>query len=633
MKIARISALGLVPLATFVFWTGCSASNTPDGADAGTGGSGSDGIGLDDDGITPDGGGGGGSGYIAEEWSAEPVIDDGAPANAASLFDGAAVGTGPCVREPQNGSMVPKNWLRPRFNLAAAGGETLFEIKLSSEAAEGKTLTVYTTNAAYAMKGGFFAWIANKATQAPVKVNVAIRATTATGGAVSSSATSFVVAPVTAGGSMVYWASKASGDVPANSRLEGFRIGDEATITALVPGDVQESGIRREDYSVKDDRGSGAGKVSCIGCHTSTPDGTAAVFNDGFPWSAVAVSIEESSKGQRAGGVTDLGARLLQMPFIGTTTFSPAFWGSSKIAVSTLTTGDYYGAGRNVTTAADLIWVNVGIEGDGNLGADGASANARIAELLGTGWGKIARTGDTGAVANPAWSPDGTTIAYASVTQVAGSHVGGLVVPGDCGGRDCPTTGSTESNIYTVPYAAGAGGTATPVPGASVAGAAEYYPDYSSDGKFIAFNRDASTIGYIYYRPNAEINVIPAAGGTAHRLVANDPPACTGEASPGVINSWAKWSPNSEIAGGVTYYWVVFSSARQYNEKFNLTPDQYTPANLDTRSSQLYLAAVAVAADGTITSYPAAYIWNQSKDTSNLTPAWDEFKIPEVPVR
>jgi hypothetical protein len=100
-----------------------------------------------------------------------------------------------------------------------------------------------------------------------------------------------------------------------------------------------------------------------------------------------------------------------------------------------------------------------------------------------------------------------------------------------------------------------------------------------------------------------------------------------------VINSWPKWGPSVETAGGATYYWVIFSSARSYPEQFNVPPDYYTPTALDTRSSQLYLAAVVVDGNGGIQSYPGVYVWNQTTDTSNLTPAWDEFKIPPVPVK
>ncbi|MCH2108882.1 MAG: hypothetical protein MK135_06100, partial [Polyangiaceae bacterium] len=191
----------------------------------------------------------------------------------------------------------------------------------------------------------------------------------------------------------------------------------------------------------------------------------------------------------------------------------------------------------------------------------------------------------------------------------------------------------TESDLYTVPFNDGAGGPATKVPGASDPGVAEYYPDFSADDQLIAYNR-AGTDGYIYYRPDGQINVIAAAGGTPTNLIANQPPVCTGESADNVINSWPKWSPSvSTDAAGGKYYWLVFSSARAYDGTFIVPRDYYTPVELDTRSSQLYLTAVYVAADQSVTSYPAVYIWNQNSSTSNLTPAWDEFKIPPQIVR
>src|SRR5690606_28998478 len=104
------------------------------------------------------------------------------------------------------------------------------------------------------------------------------------------------------------------------------------------------------------------------------------------------------------------------------------------------------------------------------------------------------------------------------------------------------------------PFGGGQGGPATPVAGAAEVAHAEYYPDYSGDDRLIAFTRVsdfAQTFAsltdqsdrMIYYRPESEIFVVPASGGTALRLAANDPPACTGESSPGLHNSWPKWSP------------------------------------------------------------------------------------------
>src|SRR5579859_6985758 len=60
-----------------------------------------------------------------------PVLTTGAPPNAPQLFGAPdQPGTGPCLYEPELGSLFPNNWLRPRFRWNAANQENLFEIKL-----------------------------------------------------------------------------------------------------------------------------------------------------------------------------------------------------------------------------------------------------------------------------------------------------------------------------------------------------------------------------------------------------------------------------------------------------------------------------------------------------------------------
>ena len=93
------------------------------------------------------------------------------------------------------------------------------------------------------------------------------------------------------------------------------------------------------------------------------------------------------------------------------------------------------------------------------------------------------------------------------------------------------------------------------------------------------------------------------------RIAANTPPLCTGEVSPGVDNSWPKWSPLVETKNGKQYYWLTFSSTRSLNGK-----------------PQLYVSAITVEGD-VITTYPALYLWNQPANESNHTPAWDDFQI------
>ncbi len=148
--------------------------------------------------------------------------------------------------------------------------------------------------------------------------------------------------------------------------------------------------------------------------------------------------------------------------------------------------------------------------------------------------------------------------------------------------------------------------------------------------------------GRIYYHPQGEIYVVPSAGGSPVRLAANDPPACTGEVSPGVTNSWPKWSPTVRTGPegtpheGKRYYFLLFSSARRSPFRLGQGP-----------ASQLYLTTLVELPGGELRSYLAMYLWNQSFEitgeaadgtaivtplqTSNLTPAFDEFVIPPRP--
>jgi len=136
--------------------------------------------------------------------------------------------------------------------------------------------------------------------------------------------------------------------------------------------------------------------------------------------------------------------------------------------------------------------------------------------------------------------------------------------------------------------------------------------------------------------------VVPAAGGEALRLTANDPPACSGETSPGVHNSWPKWSPLVREADGKKYYFLIFSSTRQSP---GVIQDTTQPNNMRPMS-QLYMATLVDDGSGKLEQHSAVFLWNQRNLVkldanqqavisdfveNNVTPAWDEFQAPPVP--
>jgi hypothetical protein len=93
----------------------------------------------------------------------------------------------------------------------------------------------------------------------------------------------------------------------------------------------------------------------------------------------------------------------------------------------------------------------------------------------------------------------------------------------------------------------------------------EYYAAYSPDDQMVLFDRVPSG-GIMYANPNAEMFFVPLGSapgaGTAVRLAANDPVACTNKTSPGVNNHFPKWAPAAGTYNNRTYYWVIYSSNR-----------------------------------------------------------------------
>lgn len=124
----------------------------------------------------------------------------------------------------------------------------------------------------------------------------------------------------------------------------------------------------------------------------------------------------------------------------------------------------------------------------------------------------------------PAWSADGSTIAF---VRSEAPLEWGLNVQG-------------PSDIYVVPAT---GDEARPLSGAS-GGGFNYYPAFSPDGKWLAFTRH--TTGQSSYADEAaEIYLVPATGGEARRLRAND--AANGTPLQNVSNSWPTWSRDGRL--------------------------------------------------------------------------------------
>ena len=312
--------------------------------------------------------------------------------------------------------------------------------------------------------------------------------------------------------------------------------------------------------------------------------------------------VDPKDTGKLPPWLTPGGAEALSMPWLGMMTFSPHVWNDlgHHIMVAAFQNESTFNAnafdggpaeapiapwgyqggnGWDTSAKSQLGWVDLSTTAPATAPAGGGAVSGDqlslgMAANYGTSWGVIARNGDTSGVAAPAWAHGGDTIVYVSTKA---SKSGRL----DVGTAD----------LWSVPYAGGMGGAASPVKGASDPAWNEYYPSFSPDDQFIAFNQ-SPTADNMYYDPKAQVYVVPAAGGTAVRLAADDPPACTGVVSPGINNSWPKWSPEYPKCSGKTYYWMIFSSSRNqvpFGPKANVQNEN---------TSHLYLTSLVVDAAG-----------------------------------
>jgi hypothetical protein len=71
-----------------------------------------------------------------DDFPVGPIVDGDAPDNADDLFGDPNSGEptgGPCLVEPEIGTLFPRNWLRPRFSWLATGGQNLFELRITAE--------------------------------------------------------------------------------------------------------------------------------------------------------------------------------------------------------------------------------------------------------------------------------------------------------------------------------------------------------------------------------------------------------------------------------------------------------------------------------------------------------------------
>jgi hypothetical protein len=320
-------------------------------------------------------------------------------------------------------------------------------------------------------------------------------------------------------------------------------------------------GFQIGDEGVKDVVSAAGAGTACVGCHTATPDGADIGFS-ASNGSVAGLGILSSDGQQLTPSFISASARtLMARQDQEAPAFSQQHW----------TAGDHVAL---TMYQSKIMWTDL----------------ETASTVQGTGWDFLARNGESANAASASFAHNSDTVLF--VASASAVTQGVTVTSGD---------------LETVPFGDRRGGTPTQVQGAATAEFNEYYPSLSADDQLIAYDRVATGMSS-YNNPQAEVYVIRSVGGTPVRIAANDPSACTGAISPGITNSWPKWSPATQDDAGRQFYWLTFSSSR-------------------SGTQQIYVAAVVD--DGTtLTTYPALYPWNQDVGNNNHTPAWGNFSIP-----
>jgi len=137
--------------------------------------------------------------------------------------------------------------------------------------------------------------------------------------------------------------------------------------------------------------------------------------------------------------------------------------------------------------------------------------------------------------ANAVWTPDGKDIIFA---RAEAQDPNPPATPLARTANDANER-RVRYDLYRIPFNNGLGGVAVPVAGASANGMSNSFPKVSPDGRWIVYVQARNGL---LMRPDSQLYIVPATGGTPRRLRSNGPR----------MNSWHSFSPNGR--------WLVFSS-------------------------------------------------------------------------
>lgn len=295
---------------------------------------------------------------------------------------------------------------------------------------------------------------------------------------------------------------------------------------------------------------------SCAGCHALSPDGTRVAYTRGGGTPIGPMGVRS----------TDRSARQIQPESLNG--YYPSF-GPDNVSLA-------------VARGGDIVII------DTDTGDDVATLHKPEGR----------------SASHPAYSPRSHTVVYAAGVAAGGSG-GGLeaLSVSNAGLVRVARTGTTWGEPQWLVEPGEAGG-----PGENL-----FYPAFSPDGNWVAFNRAMSAAGAGSSPANSELWMVssnPNAAWGAVRLSRAQGPD-------GTTNSWPKWAPG----GGDGRLWLAFTSNRPYGR-------------IETGGSQIWIASVSIndAFLGVDPSSSAYWMPHQELGTSNHVAYWAPYRKDDEPL-
>ena len=289
------------------------------------------------------------------------------------------------------------------------------------------------------------------------------------------------------------------------------------------------------------------GSGMCAGCHSISPDGSTVAVSHmmGAGMTSMSMQLVTAKSGNTPTWLNAKAAAVLSSSFTIAAAFSPKYFTPTDKWLVVPTSG----SASFIPTPTKLMAIDL-IKGNATA---------------------LVKGGDLGQAAFPTWSPDGNFVVYASAKDVGNGF-----------------SATMPTSLYSVPFNGGQGGMATVLTGADDAGAFQYYPAFSVDGQWIAYNRvdpaapscpssgsgggPSSGGSGTYDNCNAELWMVSATGGKAIRL------DNANQSTDPLTNSWPTFG---NVVGN--YYWMAFSSRRDYG---------FLHAGGASNEPQIYIVAI-----------------------------------------